>query len=235
MEPTMTIRCPAAQRTCRRAAAGVLEFSPDVHPKLGVRVCAVGSTLPQKDVIMNGSSLYVLHGADRGRQESAQRWLLQAAPNEQVARGEWGSGVALLVAGRTWDAVRVPYDVLDPSFDGDTPSATLREYVTRLRLIGPSFCDPYRPYVYFLVRAGTDNEWPAEEFDAVKVECLGGTKPYVRHVGVPPVHCTDRPGLFWLVPPDRVAHRHVDAAHLLNVLRDRVRQRSAEPAHGGVR
>lgn len=169
--------------------------------------------------------------------ESAEQWLLRAAPDEQAARDEWTRGVALLVAGRTWDAVRVPYGVLDPSLGLDTDPATLRACVARLRLVGPIFCDPYRPYVYFLVQAGTDAEWPAEEFAAVKVECLGGSEPYVRHVGVPPVARTERPGPFWLVPPDRVAYRHVDAAHLLDVLRERLRQAApeAEPARGGVR
>ncbi|MER7477476.1 hypothetical protein ABTX60_07435 [Streptomyces sp. NPDC126510] len=231
----MTIRYPAQQRTCRRAAAGFLDLSLDAHPESGLRVCAVGSTLPHKDVMMNGSSQYVLNGADRGRQELAQRWLLQAAPEEQVALNEWSCGVALLVAGRTWDAVRVPYEVLDTSFDADTAPKALRTCVADLRLVGPSFCDPYRPYVYFLVQAGTDRVWPAEEFESVKVECLGGTEPYVRHIGVPPIGRTERPGLFWLMPPDRVACRHVDAAHLLNVLRERLRQSLTEPAHGGVR
>ncbi|CAL9614419.1 hypothetical protein SUDANB1_05697 [Streptomyces sp. enrichment culture] len=166
---------------------------------------------------------------------SAEQWLLRAAPDEQVARDEWSCGVALLVAGRIWDAVRVPYEVLDPSFDGDTNPATLRTWIASMRLVGPSFCDPYRPYVYFLVQAGTDRVWPAGEFEAVKVECLGGTEPYVRHIGVPRIDRIKRPGPFWLVPPDRVAHRHVDAAHLLNVLRERLRQPVAEPAHGGVR
>ncbi|MFB0617206.1 hypothetical protein [Streptomyces sp. AGS-58] len=159
------------------------------------------------------------HGSDDARRRAAERWLLRAAPSEETALKEWDSGVAVLVAGHSWDAVRVPYRLLDPTFDYDTEPEALRVCVTRLRLVGPAFCDPYRPYTYFLVPPGSDAHWPREEFVADEVECLGGTEPYVRHVGVPRVDRVKRPGLFWLTPPDTVAFRYVDPTHLLFVLR----------------
>ncbi|CAL9471643.1 hypothetical protein SUDANB145_02839 [Streptomyces sp. enrichment culture] len=179
---------------------------------------------------MSSSSLYVPNDADREHREAARQWLLRAAPDVRGALDEWTRGVALLVAGRSWDAVRVPYTLLDPNFDHDTEPSTLRTWVTRQRLNGPVFCDPYRPFVYFLVPPGTDREWPRDVFKVAGLECLGGTEPYVRHVGVPPVDRTERPGLFWLLAPDGVGFRHVDAGHLIAVLRERQQEKSAEPA-----
>ncbi len=158
---------------------------------------------------------------DYGRREAAQRWLLRAATDVPTALGQWGSGPAVLVAGRGWDAVRVPYEALDPAFDAGTDPTTLRTCLSRLRLIGPAFCDPRRANLYFLVQARTDRQWPHEELSPVDVVCFGGTGPYAHHIGVPRVDRTEPPGLFWLVPLDRVGYRHVDAAHLLGVVRAR--------------
>ncbi|MGP2435925.1 hypothetical protein [Streptomyces sp. JW3] len=170
---------------------------------------------------------------DRDRRENAEQWLLRAAPDVRVALDEWTRGVAVLVAGRSWDAVRVPYALLDPAFHRATEPSTLRAWITQQHLVGPSFCDPYRPFAYFLVPPGTDREWPRGTFAvAAGLECLGGTEPYVRHVGVPRTDRTAPPGLFWLMPPDSVGSRYVDARHLISVLRARQQEEPVELVQG---
>jgi hypothetical protein len=170
---------------------------------------------------MTEPSLYLLNGADRARRKAAEQWLLRAAKDPQDALNEWNRGTAVLVAGRNWDAVRVPYTLLDPAFTYETEPDTLRTLITRLRLVGPSFADPYGSHTYFLVPPRTDKTWPHAELTAIKVECLGATKSYMHHVGVPSLGRTERPGMFWLMPPDSAPFRHVDATHLLAVLRER--------------
>lgn len=184
---------------------------------------------------MNGTTAYRHIGAERGRRETAERWLLRAAPDPALALEEWGRGVAVLVAGQAWDAVRVPYAVLDSTFNRGTQPGELRACVARLGLDGPVFCDPYRPFLYFLVPPGTDRDWPRETLARARIECLGGTEPYVHHVGVPRVDRTERPGLFWLLPPDSGRPRHVDAAHLVDVLCERLGQAAREAAREGAR
>lgn len=178
------------------------------------------------------SSLYVLNGADRARREAAERWLLRAARDKRDALHQWSRGVALLVAGRTWDVVRVPSTMLDPGFDHTTEPAALLSCLTRLRLVGLAFCDPCRPFLYFLVPPGTDVHWPHHEFSRTQIACLGGTHYYEHHVGVPSIDRTQRPGRFWVVPPDSVTHPYVNADHLLAVLRQK--QAEAATASAGV-
>lgn len=159
-----------------------------------------------------------------GPSGSATRWLLRAAADTETALAEWDAhAVALLVAGRAWDAVRVPYGALGYDFDGLTRPEDLRGQLDKLGVAGPVFCDPYRAYAYFLVPPGTDREWPHGEMTRAGVECFGGHGPYVHHVGVPRVDRTDRPGSFWLVTPDCTAREHVGPALLLGVLRKRLR------------
>jgi hypothetical protein len=174
----------------------------------------------------------MLHGIDRASRNAAEQWLLRAAPDERTAH-QWSQGIALLVAGRTWDIVRVPYNLLDVAFNHETEPEALLACITRLHLVGPAFCDPCRPFVYFLVPPGTDARWPHYEFRRTQIACLGGTNAYEHQVGVPSIDRTQRPGRFWVVPPDNATHRHVDADHLLAVLREKLAE--AATAAGGVR
>jgi hypothetical protein len=156
---------------------------------------------------------------DRGRRAAAESWLLATAPQRATAAMEWTTGgVAVLTAGVRWDAVRVPFKLLDPAFDGGTAPNVLRSRLEELHLVGPVFCDPYRPHLYFLVPPGTDRDWPAD-FTPVGVQCLGGTQPYIRHVGVPRLDQIATPGPYWLYPLDLGDRWHVDARHLYTVLR----------------
>ncbi|MEU3441434.1 hypothetical protein ACOZDF_09265 [Streptomyces griseoincarnatus] len=166
-----------------------------------------------------------------GPQEPAARWLLRAAPDTETALAEWDDhGVAVLVAGWAWDAVRVSYGTIGYDFDGLARPEDLRGLLDKLSLAGPAFCDPYRAYAYFLVSPGTDREWPHGELARAGVECFGAHSEYVHHVGVPRVDRIDRPGPFWLVTPDRTAKEHVDATALADVLLERLRRASQDGA-----
>lgn len=163
--------------------------------------------------------VHPLSGAERARRTTAHSWLLAAASDRHTAATEWDAhALALLTAGVTWDAVRVPYALLDPDFDRSTEPAELRRRLEEFKVSGSVFCDPYRPHLYFMVPAGTDRDWP-RTLAPVGVECLGGTRPYIHHVGVPRLDRVEPPGPYWLTPPDSGDRRHVVAHHLYEVLR----------------
>jgi hypothetical protein len=183
--------------------------------------------------MMIGPSLHMLNGADRARREAAEQRLLRAAQDEWTALHQWSHSIALLVAGRTWDVVRLPSTMLDADFDHETEPAALPACITRLGMIGPAFCDPYRTAMHFLVPPGTNAHRPHEEFRRTQIACLRGANAYEHHVGVPRIDRTRRPGRFWVVPPDSVTHRHVDADHLLALLCQKLAEVEAAP--GGVR
>lgn len=169
-------------------------------------------------------------GADRTRGETAHHWLLRSAPHHQHAGTEWNhSGITLLRAGVNWDAVRAPYETF--GLDRDAPAEALRRRMTELEVTGPLFCDPYRPYVYALVPPATDSDWP-QDLTAAGYPCLGGTSPYVHHVGVPAPYRTAPPGCFWLTPPDPGGKVHVDPDRLCLVLREREALLGATTAPG---
>lgn len=160
----------------------------------------------------------VLLGEARVRRAQAEQWMLQAADSYNTAGTEWSKhGVAVLRAGRVWDVVRASYSALGPGFDREDDPQQLRRRVEALRVSGAVFCDPYRPFMYFLVPPGTDQHWPHEGGPA-GVDCLGGTPPYVHHIVVPRLDYISPPGLFWLVLPDNGGPRLCDPAHLYRVL-----------------
>ncbi|MFI1956927.1 hypothetical protein ACH46L_03300 [Streptomyces althioticus] len=167
-----------------------------------------------------------------GTREPATLWLLRAAPDTETALAEWdgANAVAVLVAGRAWDAIRVPYGALGFDFDGLVRPEDLRGLLDRLGIAGPVFCDPYRAYMYFLVPPGTDREWPHGAMARAGIECFGGHSEYVHHVGVPRVDRTDRPGPHWLVTPDCTAREHVDPAVLLGALEKQSRRAARDGA-----
>jgi hypothetical protein len=166
--------------------------------------------------------MHALRGADQARRLTAHNWLLEAAPHRHTAGMEWTSNhVALLKAGVTWDVVRVPYAVLDRTFDRDTEPAALLRWLEAAEVGGAVFCDPYRPYMYVMVPPGTDRSWKRDLAPA-GVECLGGTQPYIHHVGVPRIDCVEPPRPFWVLSPD-AGRRHADADHLYKVLETCVR------------
>lgn len=177
-------------------------------------------------------------GSPRDVEKQASRadaysWLLASALHQQTAALEWTThGVALLTAGITWDAVRVPYALLDPEYNrrtelGDTVrnaamrpelATALRKRLEDFQVVGSVFCDPYRPNLYFMVPPGTDRRWPRRNLGPIGVECLGGTRPYIHHVGVPRVDQVAPPGPYWLTPPDSGVPRHVIAKRLYEML-----------------
>lgn len=159
----------------------------------------------------------VLRGEDRERRAAAEGWLFRAATHQQTAAKEWNQqGIALLTAGIVWDAVRVPYTPLGADLERDADPDHLRRRLAELGVIGPVFCDPYRPFLYFLVPPGTDRVWPRDLAPA-GVECMGGTQPYIHHVGVPRLDRTAPPGPYWLALPDDTGQL-ADPQHLYQVL-----------------
>jgi hypothetical protein len=84
--------------------------------------------------------------------------------------------------------------------------------------------DPCRPYLYVLVPPGTDAIWP-DALASAGADCLGGTSPYVRHVGVPRVDRTAPSGTYWVTTPEPAARLHADPEHPQRVLH----ARSARP------
>jgi hypothetical protein len=158
------------------------------------------------------------------RVAAVQAWLYKAAPAPEVAAEEWRTqGVALLTAGVAWDAVRVPYAPLGLVRE-DAPD-TIRRRLGDLQVIGPVFADPYRPNLYVLVPPGTDRAWSSALAPA-GVECLGGTPPYVRCVGVPRLDRVARPGPFWVTPPDSPDHL-ADPQQLYRTLHAHAREAAA--------
>lgn len=173
--------------------------------------------------------MHVLRGEDRGRRSAAAEWLYLAAPSRETASVEWTrQGVALLTAGRAWDAVRVPYGPLGADLDRDAGPDQLRRRLAELKVTGPVFCDPYRPYLYVLVPPGTDREW-GRTLEATGVECLGGTPPYIHHVGVPRLGLISPPGPYWVTPPDGSGHL-TNPRYLFQVLRAGVEESAKESA-----
>ncbi|WP_329223474.1 hypothetical protein OG352_39020 [Streptomyces sp. NBC_01485] len=165
-----------------------------------------------------GSLVHPLRGADRERRAEAERWLLRAAECAYEAACEWAEqGVTLLTTGVVWDVVRAPYRLLDPAFDCRTGSDALRRRLTRAGVSGAVFCDSYRPALYFLVPPDTDRKWP-NTLAAAGVQCFGGSRPYVHHVGVPSLGRALPPGPYWLLSPDNGGIRHVDPEHLYRSL-----------------
>ncbi|MFF4750516.1 hypothetical protein ACWD5R_17885 [Streptomyces sp. NPDC002514] len=167
-----------------------------------------------------GTSLSVQtpFGTPQERRAAAEAWLHRSATT--VIDDDWAHDVVLLTAGIAWDAVRLPYTVLDPDADVGTPPDAMRVTLKRLRLAGPVFCDPYRDCLYVMVPPGTDRGWPSRLVDA-GVECLGRNGRLGHYVGVPVLDRTEPPGPYWLAAPDVVAFRYVDPHRLRQVLDDR--------------
>ncbi len=196
------------------------------HPASGA---ADASVVP-----LAGGSAQLLAMTPREQRAQAEAWLYATAKDPQTAADEFTrQGVAILTAGIVFDAVRVPLGVLDPALDRETEPSVLRQRLHALRLFGPVFCDPYRPNLYFLVPPGTDRQW-SDTLNRHLVECMGGTKPYTRHLGVPRIDFVAPPKgtpskMYWLSPPD-AGNRLVNPQHLYQVLTQRV-EAAAGNAH----
>ncbi|MFH9663346.1 hypothetical protein ACH4NF_34370 [Streptomyces sp. NPDC017248] len=111
----------------------------------------------------------------------------------------------------------MPYTVLHTEFDYNTKPGALRQRLDELQVHGAVFCDPHRPCLYAMVPPGTDQHWP-RALARAEIDCLGGTQPYIWHVGVPRIDITRPPGPYWLLPPDSVGRRHTDPEHLYEAL-----------------
>ncbi|MFI7019858.1 hypothetical protein [Streptomyces sp. NPDC050164] len=112
-------------------------------------------------------------------------WLASGHPSPSTARREWDSaaGLAMIPLGHSFDAVRIPANVVHAATGSTDPSvveARLAQYLND----GPVIHDPGFARYYVLVPPGTVYEWPSPV-----VECLGEATTYL---GVPRV---DRIGL----------------------------------------
>jgi hypothetical protein len=122
---------------------------------------------------------------DRTPSADAAAWLAAAAPDPDACRRAWQRsvrGIALLPAGRRWDALLVP---------GRLGLAALR-LLDRLPGGGPVLFDPGDDTVGFLVPVGTAARWVGT---GIRGAGDGAWLP------VPHPRRGGR-GLRWLVPPD---------------------------------
>lgn len=164
---------------------------------------------------------HVLRGS--ARRTAAEDWLLEAAPDRQIAAAEWAQhGVALLTAGQAWDAVRAPYTLLNPESDRQTDPAELHRRWEELQVPGAVFCAYYRPHLYILVPPKTDRHWPHHDWPA-EVEILGQGQTYIHRIGIPYPKRIQPPGPFWLVPPHS-GHRLASPKRLHDALHARADQ-----------
>lgn len=188
--------------------------SGNVEPSQSVTVTSGGSLAPMP----RGEALV--------RRTQAARWMLKAAESQEAVGREWRHhGAALMAAGIMWDVVRTPYTALGLGFERSTDVQDLRRQVAEMG-VGAVWCDPFRPFLYFLVPPGTDRHWPSDMSQA-GLDCLGGTPPYTRHTGVPRLDRLSPPGHYWLVPPDYGGDVLADPAHLYKVLRERASELDA--------
>ncbi|MGY9065706.1 hypothetical protein [Streptomyces sp. CAS3] len=161
------------------------------------------------------------------RRTQATLWMLKAAESQEAVGREWRQrGVALMAAGIVWDVVRTPYSALGRGFDRCIDPRELRSQVQEMG-VGAVWCDPFRPFLYFMVPPGTDRHWPSDMSQA-GLDCLGGTPPYTRHTGVPRLDRLSPPGHYWLVPPDYGGDVLADPVHLHKELRERAGELSAQ-------
>jgi len=116
----------------------------------------------------------------------AVEWLVSAALDPDTCRWEWErstTGIALLPAGRIWDALIVP---------GELGRITLDVLLRMVAEPGPVLADSGDFRVGFLVPPGTAARWVG-----TGVRTAGpGAWLAVPHPG------RTGPGLRWLVPPD---------------------------------
>ncbi len=129
--------------------------------------------------------------------EALARWLLLAAGDPSTAVHEWATrGVALLACGRTFDAVRVPCDlvrVATAATDDASAATVLRTALNG----GPVFTDRTTRQTYALTAPGA---WPPGRMP--QVEHLGTG----YYLGVPrPDLPTGRNRTQWAGPVDRYA------------------------------
>ncbi|MFE9662976.1 hypothetical protein [Streptomyces sp. NPDC005955] len=129
--------------------------------------------------------------------EALARWLLLAAEDRSTALTEWASrGVALLACGRTFDAVRVPCDlvrVATGAADDARAAAVLRTALNG----GPVFLDRTTRQTYVLTACGT---WATDRMP--QVEHLGAG----YYLGVPRLDlAAGRRRSHWAGPVDRYA------------------------------
>jgi hypothetical protein len=128
----------------------------------------------------------------------AEEWLVRAHPSPSTVRNEWGSAakLALIPLGKTFDAVRIPEDIVHVTAQSGEPSTVAAWLARQLR--GPVIHDPgFRRY-YALVPPGTAQDWVATD-----TECLSdGT-----YLGVPRTDSAEldeqTQASYWSVPMAR--------------------------------
>ncbi|WP_405948343.1 hypothetical protein OG588_19010 [Streptomyces prunicolor] len=122
-------------------------------------------------------------------------WLASAHPSPSTVWSEWSNAgkLALIPLGHSFEAVRIPEEVVHAVVRSDEPTIVSTQLAQRAG--GPVIHDPWFHRYYALVPPGTSQAWTARAAD-----CLGeGT-----YLGVPRTDRTD-PGehtqaSYWSVP-----------------------------------
>ncbi|MFF1480189.1 DUF6415 family natural product biosynthesis protein [Streptomyces sp. NPDC058301] len=124
------------------------------------------------------------------------QWLASAHPTPATACHEWRfGGIAMLPSGRAFDTVRISAAIIHAAAQSGDSFAVSR-YLEGV-LNGPVIHDAYDTSVwyYVLVPLGSCAQHTAP--DALRLT------PDTTWMGVPEVHRTVRPGVYWLIPPQR--------------------------------
>ncbi|MER7047712.1 hypothetical protein [Streptomyces jumonjinensis] len=123
------------------------------------------------------------------------QWLAESLDQPEIAWEGWRKGPqTMLPAGRRFDAVRIPAELVHAAADSAI-HATVAEYLTAA-LDGPVICDPARWY-YALVPPDTTESWTCG-----LARCLGTG----AWIGVPHTDLTKHTQLHWCVPMTQPGH-----------------------------
>ncbi|MCN9241886.1 hypothetical protein NGF19_13975 [Streptomyces sp. RY43-2] len=125
------------------------------------------STLTDKQLAVQGVDL----ATRRERGLAVSRWLLSAAEDPVQACTDWREhGVALLAAGETFGAVRIPGELMRVAAKtGDDEDVD--EFLLRVLRGGPVFRDRISDAYYALVSESTARRWNPQAWPGVA--CLG--------------------------------------------------------------
>lgn len=126
------------------------------------------------------------------------QWLASAHPTPSKAWKEWQiGGIAMLPTGRAFDTVRISAAIVHAAAQSGDAGA-VGAYLARV-LDGPVIHDAYDASVWYYALVPLDT---CTHHRAPDATLLG---PDPTWLGVPAVHRTARPGVYWLLPPRRRA------------------------------
>ncbi|MFD9564849.1 DUF6415 family natural product biosynthesis protein [Streptomyces sp. NPDC059994] len=154
-------------------------------------------------------------------ERSISRWIASAHSTPSAAWLEWEKGgMAMLPTGRAFDTVRISAEIIHATAQSGSPDV-VGAYLSNI-LGGPVIHDAYDTSVWYYVLVPLGS---CAHHDSPDAQLL---TPEITWLGVPDVHRTARPGVYWLLPP-RHPEDYCTPSGVDEVIRAG-RQRIAEPA-----